>query len=156
MRIKIESRRCTQTSARQNKLISALWVSFLTATLTHCAMIKLGDSYEDPIERAAESVRNAGSEGDNHSLQEAAQMREAVIEHASLSGDLVLGMNKYTVVSVWGNPTEIQTAGEPGSQNEKWIYSPSVSRRLRAPAQMSGTKVVFFESGRVAGWETPH
>jgi hypothetical protein len=59
------------------------------------------------------------------------------------SADLNLGMTKNEVQSSWGEPLNIDIAGNPVMQNERWIY-----RRSGA------LKAVFFENGRVEGWST--
>ena len=67
------------------------------------------------------------------------------------SQDLTLGMNQELVKKSWGEPESIEHSGNPLYRNEKWRYirdvpSPNGYKRER--------RYVFFEGGRVVGWET--
>ena len=67
------------------------------------------------------------------------------------SQDLTLGMNQQLVKKSWGEPESIEYSGNPLYKNEKWRYirdvpSPNGYKRER--------RFVFFEGGRVVGWET--
>lgn len=67
------------------------------------------------------------------------------------SQDLTLGMNMELVRKSWGEPESIEHSGNPVYKNEKWRYirdvpSPNGYKRER--------RYVFFEGGRVVGWET--
>ncbi len=67
------------------------------------------------------------------------------------SQDLTLGMNQELVKKSWGEPESVEHSGNPLYRNEKWRYvrdvpSPNGYKRER--------RYVFFESGRVVGWET--
>lgn len=52
-----------------------------------------------------------------------------------------LGMSKDEVASLWGRPYDVEIAGNPDYQNERWAF-------------YNGQQVmyVFFEKGRVEGW----
>ncbi len=65
--------------------------------------------------------------------------------------DLTLGMNQELVKKSWGEPESVEYSGNPVYKNEKWRYirdvpSPNGYKRER--------RYVFFEGGRVVGWET--
>lgn len=64
--------------------------------------------------------------------------------------ELILGMDMRDVRTAWGEPGEVQIAGNPAMGNQRWIYytSPSLRWGLRQ------ARVVYFEGGKVAGWET--
>jgi hypothetical protein len=67
------------------------------------------------------------------------------------SQDLTLGMNQELVRKSWGEPESVEFSGNPVYKNEKWRYirdvpSPNGYKRER--------RYVFFEGGRVVGWET--
>ena len=67
------------------------------------------------------------------------------------SQDLTLGMNQELVRKSWGEPESVEHSGNPIYKNEKWRYvrdvpSPNGYKRER--------RYVFFEGGRVVGWET--
>jgi hypothetical protein len=76
---------------------------------------------------------------------------EDAIDAASRAGVITVGMSTDDVVGVWGQPSKIETAGNPLSGNQKWIYSNGLSDRwaLKSP------RVVYFESKRVVGWDVP-
>jgi len=56
--------------------------------------------------------------------------------------EITLGMTKRDVEVSWGRPIRVEVAGNPSYENERWIYSYN-----------GATKYVYFESGKVDGWE---
>jgi hypothetical protein len=65
--------------------------------------------------------------------------------------DVAIGMSQRAVVESWGDPDSIETAGDPVYGNERWRYSRYVASNDGYQKQ---NRVIYFESGRVAGWET--
>ena len=67
------------------------------------------------------------------------------------SQDLTLGMTQDLVKKSWGDPETVEYSGNPIYKNEKWRY-------IRDVPSSNGYKrerrFVFFEGGRVVGWET--
>ncbi len=64
--------------------------------------------------------------------------------------DIVLGMNMHDVISAWGEPGEVQNAGNTTSTgNQRWVYPIGQASRLYS----GENRVVYFENGRVVGWE---
>lgn len=65
--------------------------------------------------------------------------------------DITLGMSQELVRKSWGEPSQVEHSGNPVYKNERWKY-------IRELPTMSGYKrerrYVYFESGRVVGWET--
>lgn len=57
--------------------------------------------------------------------------------------NVTLGMAKTDIMRSWGQPRFKEYAGDPSEQNERWIYSHG-----------GVTRMIYFESGAVAGWET--
>lgn len=57
------------------------------------------------------------------------------------SNALSLGMTKDQVVQTWGRPARVDVAGNPINENERWAFYGN-----------GGVRYVFFESGRVEGW----
>lgn len=55
---------------------------------------------------------------------------------------LLLGMTKQDVVTRWGQPQNVEVAGHPSMQNERWSF-----------AEQGKLHYVFFEAGRVQGWQ---
>ena len=64
--------------------------------------------------------------------------------------DIIMGMEPGQVVQAWGQPRDVEYAGSPGTGNERWFYYSGLSQRY----QLDRIRVVYFESGKVAGWET--
>lgn len=65
--------------------------------------------------------------------------------------DIAIGMPNDIVKKSWGDPLNIETSGNALFKNEKWRYMRTVS----TPDGFKQEKrVVFFEGGRVVGWET--
>lgn len=58
------------------------------------------------------------------------------------SDDVLLGMGKNEVLESLGKPMRVEVAGNPKNENERWLY------RLNG-----ASKYIYFESGRVEGWE---
>lgn len=65
--------------------------------------------------------------------------------------DITLGMSQELVRKSWGEPSQVEHSGNPIYKNERWKYT-------RELPTMNGYKrerrYVYFESGRVVGWET--
>lgn len=65
--------------------------------------------------------------------------------------DIAVGMTADLVRKSWGDPQSVETSGNSVYKNERWKYtrdvaSPSGYKRER--------RFVYFEGGRVVGWET--
>jgi hypothetical protein len=58
------------------------------------------------------------------------------------NNDVLMGMRKNDVLASLGKPMRVEIAGNPRNENERWLY------------RMNGNqKYIYFESGRVEGWE---
>lgn len=67
------------------------------------------------------------------------------------SQDIAIGMPNEIVKKSWGDPLNIEASGNSLYRNEKWRYARTVS----TPEGFKQEKrVVYFEGGRVVGWET--
>lgn len=64
--------------------------------------------------------------------------------------DITLGMTKQAVRESWGEPEIVEVAGNPIYGNERWKYLEEVSS---PEGYQTETRILFFEAGRVAGWE---
>ena len=65
--------------------------------------------------------------------------------------DIAVGMTGTLVRRAWGEPIDIEASGNPIYRNEKWKYVkdvPTVNGYKRE------RRFVYFEAGRVIGWET--
>ena len=63
---------------------------------------------------------------------------------------IALGMGMGEVTGIWGEPNDVETAGDARQGNQRWTYFSGVSSRWGLGAR----RVVYFESGQVAGWKT--
>jgi hypothetical protein len=63
---------------------------------------------------------------------------------------LTLGMSMPKVRKLWGQPQDVEVAGDPNSGNERWTYLNGLSNQWGT----SNYRVVYFEQGQVAGWES--
>lgn len=66
------------------------------------------------------------------------------------SNDLMLGMSQKSVMESWGDPDAVETAGNPLFGFERWKYNRYVSGQEGYQKEM---RIVYFEGGRVVGWE---
>ena len=64
--------------------------------------------------------------------------------------DIFLGMSAHDVQAAWGSPRDVETAGMPGSGNERWVYYNGNSMNYG----MERPRIVYFEQGHVVGWES--
>ena len=113
-----------------------------------CALLdfdeKKGDDV-DPIARVAGANRVAPtsqSGADPEEFQE--RVRSAVAYR-----ELIQGMDMQAVRSVLGEPYDIETAGDAGSGNQRWIYPLGLSGRFG----LGSERALYFESGKLVGWE---
>lgn len=58
--------------------------------------------------------------------------------------DVILGMTRQEVISSWGEPMQREQAGRGTTGHERWTYGSRYN--------LSGSKTVIFEDGKVAGW----
>mgnify|MGYP001561987397 CR=1 FL=1 len=72
------------------------------------------------------------------------------IRSALARRDLVQGMSMTDVREVWGEPGEVETAGSPTYGNQRWIYYTGLSSQNG----LGSARSVYFEAGRVIGWQS--
>lgn len=65
--------------------------------------------------------------------------------------DISVGMSQKAVLESWGDPDLVEVAGSPVYGNERWRYSRFTSS---SDGYQRENRIVYFESGRVVGWET--
>lgn len=68
------------------------------------------------------------------------------------SNDIALGMHQKAVMESWGDPDAVEVAGDPVYGFERWKYNRYVSG---SEGYEKETRIVYFEGGRVVGWEKP-
>lgn len=147
--------------------ISVLIGGFLTAT--SCSLIPfdhLEEGWDDPSadsfgdvnldsHRPKRTLAELGgntsrSESRSESKSESPRRRKSRSSSArdseeAVARDIALGMNRFEVSRLWGDPREVQPSGNPEYGNERWLYWNGLS-------YLSSEKVVYFENGRVVGW----
>jgi hypothetical protein len=65
--------------------------------------------------------------------------------------DIAVGMPQEYVKKSWGDPLAVEVSGNPIYRNERWKYQ----RYTSTPEGFrKETRLVYFEGGRVVGWET--
>lgn len=64
--------------------------------------------------------------------------------------DIAVGMPQMLVKKSWGDPENVEVSGSPEFRNERWRYSKYVST---PDGYKLERKVVYFEAGKVVGWE---
>lgn len=64
--------------------------------------------------------------------------------------DIALGMPQSLVRQSWGDPETVEVSGNPQFKNERWRYNKYVSTQ---DGYKPEKKVVYFEGGKVVGWE---
>ena len=72
------------------------------------------------------------------------------VSHLIEQNDIMIGMPKPAVRESWGEPESIEVAGNPLYGNERWKYVEQISSQ---DGFQTETRLVYFESGRVVGWE---
>ncbi len=66
------------------------------------------------------------------------------------SQDIILGMTPTHVMESWGDPDVKEFAGNSMRGNERWKYSKFIPQ---ADGFEKEVRVIYFEHGRVVGWE---
>ena len=68
------------------------------------------------------------------------------------NNDISLGMTQKAVMQSWGDPDAVETAGNQIYGYERWKYNRFVTGNEGYQKEL---RVVYFEGGRVVGWERP-
>jgi hypothetical protein len=96
----------------------------------------------DPVARAALALRTQRGPASDPS-------QAAPAPRILPSDRLTLGMATHQVQALWGQPQEVENAGDPASGNQRWIYLNGLKRSWGT----SNYRVVYFEKNQVVGWE---
>lgn len=67
------------------------------------------------------------------------------------NNDVSKNMSRNAVRQSWGEPDFVDVAGDPIYGNERWRYNKLVSTE---EGYKSESRIIYFEAGRVVGWET--
>lgn len=136
-----------------SKLHWSALLSVILLTATHCnsfGTLKDFPESDDDLRDESASGRNSPSPP-TRSAHISGSSGEI---HSSLdSGRLITGMGEKEVRTLYGEPEDVQVAGDLRNGNEKWIYSDGVSSKRW---NLSSPRVIYFEEGKVIGWENIH
>lgn len=80
-----------------------------------------------------------------------AQAPQADIKELIETQDVAVGMPQDYVRKSWGEPLAVEVSGNPIYKNERWKYQRQVPTTQGFRKE---TRYVYFEGGRVVGWET--
>lgn len=81
-------------------------------------------------------------------LNEQQPMADREIKNTNYS--LRIGMEKNRVKRSLGSPQQVEVAGNPKYENERWIYETKVPT---LDGYYEEKQVIYFEGGNVVGWE---
>lgn len=93
-------------------------------------------------------ARFAQSRGFGHQEENYSDEVAKTIEN----NDIALGMTQKGVTESWGDPDMVETAGNSLYGFERWKYNRYVSGDEGYKKEL---RIVYFEGGRVVGWERP-
>jgi hypothetical protein len=87
----------------------------------------------------------------SHNIWERSRAPKPEMKELVDSQDIAVGMPADYVRRSWGDPTSVEVSGNPIYKNERWKY-----QRMGSSPQgyRPETRYVYFEGGRVVGWET--
>jgi len=125
--------------------------SFLIPLFSGCALLQQTNhdsELEDPIELAARQSQRLTPE-QLEELEDRQRFHHEQIERGRNYGDIVLGMGTHDVVQAWGEPRDVETAGDPRHGNQRWVYYDGISSRWG----LGSSRTVYFENGKVVGWQ---
>lgn len=126
-----------------------LSLSFIClAVLPGCAALLNGPFADEDSDYARFSQSAPDRSADPNPASE--DYHRTYVSHAIDTRDIVPGMTEQEVVSAWGRPREVDVAGDGSRGNERWMYFNGNSLHYGVSQQ----RIVYFEGGRVAGWET--
>ena len=94
-------------------------------------------------------IRTRWAEAHNITTNESAF--DPVITKMIEENDIARGMTESAVRQSWGEPDLVDVAGAPVYGNFRWRYNKLVSTDEGYKNEL---RIVYFESGRVVGWET--
>ncbi|HLD99417.1 MAG TPA: hypothetical protein VJB59_04120 [Bdellovibrionota bacterium] len=124
-----------------------LFVGILLFTFgSGCALFETVPTRRASTGNAVQTATPEQSEMD----EERRLRREQQLQRALNEANLIPGMSTQEVRAAWGEPREIDSAGDPRLGNEKWTYYNGLSSRW----SISSTRIVYFEAGKVVGWRS--
>ena len=130
------------------KNILLCWGGILAVTCTGCTSVQVTgrDLYSSqPVEEEHEDQIHYSM-----ATAQRTEEQQTKVSRAIARSDLVAGMSMAEVNSAWGEPLEVQNAGQIRHGNERWLYRTGLSSKYG----LGQTRAVYFEGGRVVGWQT--
>ncbi len=121
----------------------------LSALVSGCATLFPGNDVDGPDSSDITTTSQSAPERDPADLSSVDYHRNQVV-HAIQNRDIVPGMSAHEVISAWGRPRDVEVAGDGSHGNERWVYYSGNSRRYG----LGGARMIYFENGRVVGWES--
>lgn len=86
-----------------------------------------------------------------HQIWDRSQAPQTEMKDLIETQDIAVGMPQDYVKKSWGDPLSVEVSGNPIYKNERWKYQ----RFSSSPeGYRKETRYVYFEGGRVVGWET--
>lgn len=86
-----------------------------------------------------------------HQIWDRSQAPHTEMKDLIETQDIAVGMPQDYVKKSWGDPLSVEVSGNPIYKNERWKYQ----RFSSTPeGYRKETRYVYFEGGRVVGWET--
>lgn len=86
-----------------------------------------------------------------HQVWSRSQVPNEELKNLVDNQDITIGMQQDLVRRSWGEPQTVEVSGNPIYKNERWKYI----RYITSPEGFKKeTRLVYFEGGRVVGWES--
>lgn len=133
------------------KLTQMTLIGAALTLLQGCALLSFDDTPHDdgdPVARVAASIRDGNGASNSASMADPEEYHQRMREAVNYR-ELVPGMEMGQVRSIMGEPYDIETAGDAGSGNQRWIYPLGLAGRFGLGAQ----RMLYFEDGKLVGWE---
>jgi hypothetical protein len=135
---------------------SLLFFTIVTLlTLSGCAGMGIDDDKDlDPIAKVAISLRQGRHPAYTREATTEADVeeRQQRMRLAAADREVIPGMDMRQVRGILGEPFDIETAGDPGQGNQRWVYPLGLSGRFGLGAK----RMLYFEEGKLVGWENAH
>lgn len=125
------------------KIFLALYTTFLFA----------GCAFNPVPQKNSRRVHPAISDLDNLEMLLLNDQQPLVEQERTPSqqSSIRLGMEKNGVRRFLGAPNQVEVAGNPKYENERWIYETQVPT---LGGYYKEKRVIYFENGAVVGWES--
>jgi hypothetical protein len=133
----------------QFRLITGFGIAALALTFQGCALMSFDEDRDqvDPIAKVAAAIRD-GRTTNEASMADSGEFQQRV-RSAMAYQELIPGMEMQQVRAVLGEPYDIETAGDAGSGNQRWVYPLGLSGRFG----LGSERFLYFEHGKLVGWE---